>query len=169
MLDFLELARAAETRLPALQFHLIGPESPLTREWRESGQKLPANFHLRGHVVDPPDAYRDLNVVLSLSRFAESFGRTVAEALTARRPVVGYRHGALPELIDDGETGFLVPYLDLAAGLDRLRFFAENPAKIEEFGESARARSLERFSREKFARGINALHERLIAESRPAQ
>ena len=169
VLEFFELARTAEEQLPVLQFHLIGPESSLTREWREGGQKLPANFHLRGHVVDPPDAYRDLNVVLNLSRFAESFGRTVAEALTARRPVVGYHHGALPELIDDGETGFLVPYLDLAAVLDRLRFFAENPAKIEQFGESARARSLERFSREKFAHDINALYERLIAEGRPAR
>jgi len=165
LLDFLELARAAEKQLPVLQFHLIGPESPLTREWREGGQKLPANFHLRGHVVDPPDAYRDLNVVLNLSRFAESFGRTVAEALTARRPVVAYRYGALPELIADGETGFLVPYLDLAAVLDRLRFFVENPAKITEFGEAARRRSVQLFSHDIFARGINSLYERLIAKA----
>ena len=166
VLDFLELARISEKELPTLQFHLIGPESALTREWRESGQKVPANFHLGGHVLDPPDAYRDLNVVLNLSRFAESFGRTVAEALAARRPVIGYRHGALPELIDEGETGFLVPYLDLGAVFDRLRFFAANPAKIAEFGERARARSLERFSRETFARDLEALYERLITEGR---
>lgn len=40
-------------------------------------------------------------------------------------------HRALPELIDDGETGFLVPYLDLPAVLDRLRFFVEHPAKSQ--------------------------------------
>ncbi len=164
VLDFLELARLAETRLPALQFHLIGPESPLTRDLCESGQQLPANFHFRGYVIDPPDAYRDLDVVVNLSRFAESFGRTVAEAMVARRPVIAYRHGALPELIDDGETGFIVPYLDLPAVLDRLRFFVERPGKIAEFGELARQRSLARFSRDVFARRINALYERLIAE-----
>ena len=82
---------------------------------------------------------------------------------------IGYRHGALPELIDDGETGFLVPYLDLVAVLDRLRFFAENPAKIKAFGEKARERSLSRFSREALAGGINALYGRLIAENRPAR
>ncbi len=141
VLDFLELARAAEEQLPTLQFNLIGPESHLTREWREGSQMLPGNLHLRGHVVDPPEAYRDLNVVLNLSHFAESFGRTVAEALTARRPVIGYRHGALPELIDDGETGFLVPYLDLRAVLDRLRFFVENPPKSRSSASEARPRS----------------------------
>jgi glycosyltransferase involved in cell wall biosynthesis len=166
VLDFLELAREAEKQLPALQFHLIGPDSFLTRQWREDAQMLPANFHLRGHIVDPPDAYRDLNVVLNLSRFAESFGRTVAEAMMARRPVIGYHHGALPELIDDGETGFLVPYLDVSAVLDRLRFFVANPAKITEFGERARERSLQLFSRDVFADRINALYERLIAEAR---
>jgi glycosyltransferase involved in cell wall biosynthesis len=166
VLDFLELAREAEKQLPALQFHLIGPDSFLTRQWREGAQKLPANFHLRGHIVDPPDAYRDLNVVLNLSRFAESFGRTVAEAMMARRPVIGYHHGALSELIDDGETGFLVPYLDLSAVLDRLRFFVANPAKITEFGETARQRSLALFSRDVFADRIKALYERLIAEAR---
>ena len=89
-------------------------------------------------------------MVLNLSRFAESFGRTVAEAMMARRPVIGYHHGALPELIDDGETGFLVPYLDVSAVLDRLRFFVANPAKITEFGETARQRSLQLFSRDVF-------------------
>ncbi len=165
VLDFLELARVAETRFPVLQFHLIGPESSLTREWRESGRQLPANFHLDGHMSDPPDAYRGLDLVVNLSRFAESFGRTVAEAMVARRPVIAYRHGALPELIDDGETGFLLPYLDLPGVLDRLGFFVEQPAKIAEFGERARQRSLERFSRELFAKRINALYEQLIEEA----
>ncbi len=165
VLDFLELARAAETRLPGLQFHLIGPESPLTRDWRENSEQLPANFHLRGHVIDPPDAYRDLDVVVNLSRFAESFGRTVAEAMVSRRPVIAYRHGALPELIDDGETGFLVPFLDLPAVLDRLRFFVEHPEKIAAFGERARQRSLARFSRDVFAQQIHVLYEKLISKA----
>ncbi len=166
VLDFLALARVAETQLPALQFHLIGPETSLTKAWREEGATLPANFHLRGYEADPRDAYRELNVVLNLSRFAESFGRTVAEALTARRPVIGYRHGALPELIDEGETGFLVPFLDQAAVIERLRYFVENPAQIEQFGERGRERSLQRFSRDAFAHQINSLYESLIVESR---
>lgn len=166
ILDFLKLAREAKKRFPSLQFHLIGPENNLIKEWRTGAEPFPDNFCLRGYVSPPADAYRGLNVVLNLSRFAESFGRTVAEAMAARRPVIAYRYGALPELIDDGETGFLVPYLDLPAVLDRLRFFVETPGEITKFGEAARARSMQRFSPATFAHEINSLYERLIAEAR---
>jgi glycosyltransferase involved in cell wall biosynthesis len=166
VLDFVALAGLAADVLPQLQFHLIGPESAPIKAWRAQAVPRPRNLSFRDYVSSPPCAYRGLNIVLNLSRFAESFGRTVAEAMAARRPVVAYRYGALPELIDDGETGFLVPYLDLPAVLDRLRFFVEQPAKIAEFGETARQRSLERFSRDVFADRINALYERLIAEAR---
>jgi glycosyltransferase involved in cell wall biosynthesis len=169
VLDFFALARMAGEASLRLRFHLIGPETSLVREWRTSHGELPRNVQIHGYVSLPAAAYGALNIVINLSRFAESFGRTVAEAMVARRPVVAYHHGALPELIDDGETGFLVPYLDLPAVLDRLRFFVEQPAKITEFGEAARQRSLERFSRDIFAERINALYERLIAEARPAR
>ena len=71
----------------------------------------------------------------------------------------------LPELIDDGETGFLMPYLDLSAVLDRFGFFVADPAKITEFGEAARRRSLQHFSCDVFANRISALYEQLIAEA----
>lgn len=166
--DFLDLAARAEQLIPALQFHLIGPQNHLISGLLSDARQLPANFHYRGYASHPTEAFGELNLVLNLSRFAESFGRTVAEAMIARRPVIGYRHGALPELIDDGETGFLVPYLDLTAVFERLRFFAANPQKITQFGELARERSRQRFSREKCRRGINALYERLIADTRAA-
>lgn len=169
VLDFLELARRAEESLPTLEFHLVGPENRLPKELRPGAQPLPRNFRLRGYVAHPPDAYRDLNLVVNLSRFAESFGRTVAEAMLARRPVVAYRQGALPELIDDGETGFLVPYLDLSGVLERLRFFVEQPEKIAQFGEMARSRIAERCSPDLFARRVTVLYERLIgASARPS-
>ncbi len=163
VLDFLELARHAEKLSLPLQFHLIGPETSLIKRWRAGSQHIPANFHFAGYVP-PAEAYRDLNLVLNLSRFTESFGRTVAEAMAARRPVIAYRHGALPELIDDAETGFLVPYLDLEAVLDRLRFFVEQPNRISEFGEKARASAVQRFSRDSFGKKINELYARLIKE-----
>lgn len=169
VLDFFELARMAlEASLP-LRFHLIGPETQLVRDWRTDQRDLPANLRIRDYVSPPSAAYRDLNIVINLSRFAESFGRTVAEAMVARRPVVAYRHGALPELVDDGETGFLVPYLDLSAVLDRLRFFADNPALIAQFGQRARERNASRFSIDALSRGINTLYRRLIMEAKPSR
>jgi UDP-glucose:tetrahydrobiopterin glucosyltransferase len=47
-------------------------------------------------------------VVLCPSKWDEPFGLVAAEAQAAGTPVVGYRRGALPEVIVEGETGFLV-------------------------------------------------------------
>jgi glycosyltransferase involved in cell wall biosynthesis len=46
--------------------------------------------------------------VLCPSRWDEPFGLVAAEAQASGTPVVAYRRGALPEVIADGETGFLV-------------------------------------------------------------
>lgn len=166
--DFLELARQAEASLPALEFHLIGPENDLIRNWRACTPSFPANFRFCDYVPNPADAYRDLNILLNLSRVAESFGRTAAEAMLARRPVIAYRHGALPELIDDGRTGFLVPYLDLSAVLERLEFFVKEPGEIARFGEAARAHITQLCSPRTLGQRLGALYEKLILDHRPA-
>ena len=54
----------------------------------------------------PDQAMAMVDVVLSLTQVGESFGRTIAEAMAARRPGSGLWYGAVPELIVDGVTGF---------------------------------------------------------------
>jgi glycosyltransferase involved in cell wall biosynthesis len=47
--------------------------------------------------------------VLNLSHFAESFGRTALEAMSAGRPVVCYNRGTPPGFVTNGVTGFVTP------------------------------------------------------------
>ena len=166
--DFVELARQAEKYLPSLKFWLIGPVTESIRQLQAEPPSLPRSLYMRDYVSPPPAAYRHLNIVVNLSHFAESFGRTVAEAMTARRPVIAYRYGALPELVTDGVTGFLVPFQDLGAILDRLSFFVHDAAQIGAFGERAREKALALFSPKSFSTQLNDLYARLISERRPA-
>jgi glycosyltransferase involved in cell wall biosynthesis len=166
--DFVELARQAEKYLPSLKFWLIGPVVESIQQLQAEPPSLPRNLFVRKYISPPPTAYRHLNIVLNLSHFAESFGRTVAEAMTARRPVIAYRYGALPELVTDGVTGFLVPFQDLGAILDRLSFFAHDPGQIRAFGERAREKALALFSPKSFSTQLNDLYARLISERQPA-
>ena len=46
--------------------------------------------------------------LLHLIAFEEPFGLSVAEALACGTPVIAHRRGSMPELIDDGVTGFIV-------------------------------------------------------------
>jgi len=52
--------------------------------------------------------------LLHLINFDEPFGLSVVEALACGTPVIACNRGSMPELIDDGVTGFLVDSLDAA-------------------------------------------------------
>jgi glycosyltransferase involved in cell wall biosynthesis len=59
--------------------------------------------------------------LLHLINFDEPFGLSVVEALACGTPVIACNRGSMPELIDEGVTGFLVDSLDAAAdAIDRI-------------------------------------------------
>jgi len=69
---------------------------------------------------DLPAAYMATDVVVSASTRPEAFGRVVAEAQSMGRPVVAPNHGAAPEIIAHGETGWLFNPGDIYALADAL-------------------------------------------------
>ena len=142
--DFVEVARRAETLVPKASFCVIGPENSYITELIAAG--IPSNLKFPGYARSPVEALEQVNVVLSLSNFAESFGRTVAEAQAARRPVIAYRWGAVPELIDDGKTGFLVEHKNIESILARVNTLCKKPALISTMGEAGRKKILREYS-----------------------
>ncbi len=80
-------------------------------------------------AVGPDERERLLggaDALLHLIAFEEPFGYSVVEAMACGTPVIAFRRGSMPELIADGETGFLVADVDGAVaavngvrGLDR--------------------------------------------------
>jgi len=74
------------------------------------------NVDYRG-VLGGEDRTRALGsakAMLHLIGFEEPFGLSVVEAMACGTPVIAYRRGSMPELIDDGVTGYLVDNLDEA-------------------------------------------------------
>lgn len=77
-----------------------------------------------GHRTDIPALMRAVDAVVHPSTEPEPFGRTLVEAMLARRPLVAAAAGAVPEILDGGRFGLMVPPGDpeaLAAGLRRVR------------------------------------------------
>ena len=87
-------------------------------------------------------AYRSADTFVAPSLW-EGFGMAILDALLYGVPVIATRVGAIPELVEDGVHGFLVPPRDaaaLAAALERLA--ADRPMRLR-MAERARARGLE--------------------------
>jgi glycosyltransferase involved in cell wall biosynthesis len=93
--------------------------------------------------------------LLHLIGFDEPFGLSVIEAMACGTPVIAYNRGSMPELIENGKTGFLVDTFDEAV------------AAIGRLGEIDRAacrRAVEeRFTVERMAEEYLALYRRILS------
>ena len=93
-------------------------------------------------------------VLLHPIHFAEPFGLAVVEAMACGTPVVAYRRGAMPELIDEGVTGFTV--LDADSAVDAVgRAAALDRAAVRAVAER-------RFSVERMTDEYLAIYRRLL-------
>jgi glycosyltransferase involved in cell wall biosynthesis len=101
------------------------------------------------------------DVFVAPSRY-ESFGLVFVEAMRWGTPVVGTTTGGIPEVIEDGRSGLLVPPespADLAAALVRL---LTNPGLRSRLGAAGRERVEAEFSAERMARRTESLYRELL-------
>lgn len=132
--DFVQVAQIFASRMQPMRFLLIGPKTPDLLALHP----FPPNLVLREYARSPEAAIEQADIVLSLSHFAESFGRTVVEAMAAGRPVICYNRGAPPSLVVDGLTGFVVPADSPKSVADVLDKLDESRDLLEEFSREAR-------------------------------
>jgi glycosyltransferase involved in cell wall biosynthesis len=80
-----------------------------------------------------------------LSRWKEAFGWTNAEAMAHGKPVVATAVGGIPEIIEDGVSGFLVQPRHPADAADRILRLLRDTGLRQRMGASARQRVAEKF------------------------
>lgn len=156
--DFAAVAQRITDLGAPVDMVLIGPETSATEELRNL-QGLPANLEFAGYREHAWDAVADLDIVVNLSECQESFGRTILEAMAGARPAVVYGWGALPELVMDGETGYVVPYRDVEAVAGRIARLAADRDLLRSMGAAGRRRAEEEFSSARSARALSHAYE----------
>lgn len=112
-------------------FRRIAEELGIAGEVRFSGPLA------RGALAE---RYRAADL-FTLVPFDEAFGNVYAEALASGLPIVGSDVGGIPELVDDGENGLLVPAGDPAATAAAIRRLADDPALRRQMSAANRARA----------------------------
>lgn len=144
--DFFEVASLCNES-SNIQFTIYGPiTNDVTMAVKRFGD---ANVTVAGYVEKPKEAMSEHHIVLALSHFKESFGRTVAEAMSLGRVVVGYDWGAVSELVDK-QSGILVDYKSTTGIVDALLTLNSNPDLLASMGSFAAKRAKELFSRDTF-------------------
>ena len=100
--------------------------------------------------------------VLALASIEENSPMAVIEASAAAKPVVATAVGGVPDLVCDGENGYLVPAGDAAALAERLVRVLNDPGLARRLGRRGRALAAERFSVERVAQQYHALYQRMV-------
>ncbi len=92
---------------------------------------------------------------------SELLGVACIEAMASGTPVVCSRLGGLPEVVSDGETGYLVEPGDVEELHDRLSELLADPRSARRMGSNARQRVIERFTWERSAQRCLAAYDEL--------
>jgi glycosyltransferase involved in cell wall biosynthesis len=95
----------------------------------------------------------------------ELLGLAVLEAMASGTPVVCSRVGGLPEVVEDGVTGFLVEAGNIGELRERLAQILGDPPLAERLGRNARERFFERFTWEACAGRCLAAYSELVSNS----
>ncbi len=87
---------------------------------------------------------------------------TLKEAMSMGLPVVATRHGGIPELVEDGVSGFLVPERDADAIAEKLDHLIRNPHLWPEMGRAGRTKVEEKYDKEKLNDELVEIYRQLL-------
>lgn len=147
---------------PALNLVLTG-DGPDRAEAEDLGRALAFDdFRVRFTGCRP-----DLSAAVRLAEqvwvlCARGGAHLALRAMAAGRPVLAYHTPELEEVIDDGETGFLVPPGDRAALATKAQELLTDPEAAARLGEAARNRAAERFGPTRFVDQHTRVYQELV-------
>ncbi|NJL41615.1 MAG: colanic acid biosynthesis glycosyltransferase WcaL [Leptolyngbyaceae cyanobacterium SM1_4_3] len=85
------------------------------------------------------------------------------EAMAMGLPVIGTQHGGIPELVEDGKSGFLVAERDVEALSDRLEFLVTHPDRWIEMGKAGRAYVETHYNKERLNDRLVEVYQTVLA------
>ena len=158
----LEAAHRVGKVRPEVHWVLVG-EGELRGElellWRSLGMQ--AQVHFTGWREDIPDilALADVFVLASLG---DAFGRVLIEAMGMGKAIVATEAGGVPEIVQHGKTGLLVPPANPEAIADAVLTLLADLTRSTQLGAAGRRRAEAEFSLTHHVQAIEALYEEIL-------
>ena len=169
---FFEAARLIHVACPQANFVIVGGAgNGAEKAYQKELETLSVKLGIRDHTFfigyiagDPAWFFPYVDVVMIPSSY-EAPSAVAIEAGAAGRPVVAFAVGGIPEVVQEGETGYLVPHGDAKALAEKTIALLSDPQKADAMGEKGREFTKEKFSQEKLVAGYTHLYESLVKRS----
>jgi glycosyltransferase involved in cell wall biosynthesis len=164
---FLDMAIALCRERPELRFLVVGDgELKAELEQQAAVGGLSERIVFAGSRTDIPDVLAAMDVFVMPSLW-EGGPITVLEAMAMARPVVATRVGMVPEVLIDGENGFIVQPGDTDALINTVRRLLDAPDVARSVGGKARETILAGFSRELMVDRVDAIYGSVQERRKP--
>ncbi len=162
LIDFLRSARRVLSTSPNVRFLIIGDGPARQQLWDLShylGIQGAISFLGYQRDIAPFMAMSDVIVMASLW---EGFPYVLLEALALARPVVATRVGGIPEIVEDGSSGLLVPPRDPERLAAAILYLLRNPGTAAKLGQQGRERVEREFNVQTMARQTAQVYREVL-------
>jgi glycosyltransferase involved in cell wall biosynthesis len=159
----IEAAARVIQHVPDTRFVIVGDgdlRAALERDIKD--KHLERHIFLAGFRTDALALTKGFDV-FAMSSVAEGMCTALVEAMAASKAAVATTAGGIPEVMIDGETGFLVPPRDASAMADKLILLLKDDGLRARMGEAALRRARERFTVGRMVEETAAVYARLAA------
>jgi len=162
---------------PEAEFFIAG-KGPLQPELEmlAAGLGIFKNVHFVGFLSQPKlrELYASSHLFLHPSETSpnqdqEGVPNSILEGMATGLPVAGTRHGGIPEAVDHGRTGLLVPEEDHVALANAMQEITHSPGLLAEMGLRARAAVIDRFEQDAQVDLLESFYEEAIAMNGAAE
>ena len=165
---FIKSAPLIIKEVPDVRFLVVGGpifgDVGYLKQLKELAQESGLNSKIQfiGEKEDISSYMAELDVLVSPSVQAEPFGRVLVEAGAFGKPVVATQEGAIPEVVEDGVTGILVPARDPESIAEAVNKLIMNPQLAKSMGENGKERANKYFSLDRMIKEIEEVVREVI-------
>jgi glycosyltransferase involved in cell wall biosynthesis len=162
----IEAAHLIVQQMPDVRFLILGEgelREMLERQVRE--HRLEKHVLLPGFRTDVLGCMKGFDVFV-MSSVTEGLGTALLDAMACGKAIVGTRTGGIPEVVEDGVTGRLVPPRDHASMARAILSMLADENERQRMGDAGLARVLSRFTVERMVTETAAVYERVAGRHR---
>jgi len=166
---FIKAAALLHARHPLAKFEIIGSALFSERAYEDSLHALCLKLGVEsavefvGFVDDVRARIAQLDIVVHASITGEPFGQVIIEGMAEQKPVVATNGGGVPEIVEDGVTGLLVPMGNSEKMAEAIDYLLLHPEEAARMGVLGRQRVQARFTIQKTARMVEDVYREVLA------